>query len=209
MSITATSTGTKRELIPADTYVARCYSMVHIGTNEEVILGETKRMNKVRLTWELPNEKREFDGVEKPLVISKEYTLSMHEKSNLRKDLENWRGKGFSEDEAKAFDITKLLGVPCMLSVVHAVSKSGDKYNKIGSISKLMKGMECPEQFNQSFEFNYTDNFSDEAVDKFPDFIKDKIKSSDEYRELKAGVTDNEPDESQPDNEPESDDLPF
>lgn len=209
MAITATNTGTKRELIPADTYVARCYSMVHIGTNDEVILGETKRMNKVRLTWELPNELREFDGVEKPLVISKEYTLSMHEKSNLRKDLENWRGKGFTEEEAKAFDITKLLGIPCMLSVVHSVSKSGDKYNKIGSISKLMKGMECPEQFNPSFEFNFTDKFKDEIVEGFPDFIKDKIKSSEEYRELKAGITDNDTDESQPDNEPESDDLPF
>lgn len=209
MAITATNTGTKRELIPADTYVARCYSMVHIGTNDEVILGETKRMNKVRLTWELPNELREFDGVEKLLVISKEYTLSMHEKSNLRKDLENWRGKGFTEDEAKAFDITKLLGIPCMLSVVHSVSKSGDKYNKIGSISKLMKGMVCPDQFNPSFEFNFTDKFNDEIVESFPEFIKDKIKSSEEYRELKAGVTDNDTDESQPDNEPESDDLPF
>ena len=183
----ATNSSVKRELIPADTYVARCYSMIHVGTIEEEIMGETKHLNKVRLTWELPTEMREFDGVQKPLVISKEYTLSMHEKATLRKDLESWRGLGFTEEEAKSFDVTKLLGIPCMLSVVHTKSKSGDMYAKIGSISKIMKGMQCPPQFNPSFEFNYTDKFSDEVVEALPDFIKEKIKSSEEYKELKAG----------------------
>ncbi len=187
MAITATNSGVKRELIPADTYVARCYSMIHVGTIEEEIMGVTKRLNKVRLTWELPNEMREFDGVQKPLVISKEYTLSMHEKATLRKDLESWRGLGFTEEEAKSFDVTKLLGIPCMLSIVHTKSKSGDMYAKIGSISKIMKGMQCPPQFNPSFEFNYTDKFSDEVVEALPDFIKEKIKNSEEYKELKAG----------------------
>ena len=211
MAITATNSGVKRELIPADTYVARCYSMIHVGTNEEEIMGETKRLNKVRLTWELPNELREFDGVQKPLVISKEYTLSMHEKATLRKDLESWRGLGFTEEEAKSFDITKLLGIPCMLSVVHTKSKSGDMYAKIGSISKIMKGMQCPAQINPSFEFNYTDKFSDEVVETLPDFIKEKIKSSEEYKELKAGeISKPEPEETYIDqNTTNNNDLPF
>ena len=211
MAITATNSGVKRELIPADTYVARCYSMIHVGTNEEDIMGETKRLNKVRLTWELPNELREFDGVQKPLVISKEYTLSMHEKATLRKDLESWRGLGFTEEEAKSFDVTKLLGVPCMLSVVHTKSKAGDMYAKIGSISKIMKGMQCPAQFNPSFEFNYTDKFSDEVVESLPDFIKEKIKSSEEYKELKAGeISKPEPEETYIDqNTTNNDDIPF
>ena len=34
MSINATNTGVKRELIPAGNYAARCYSMIHIGTVE-------------------------------------------------------------------------------------------------------------------------------------------------------------------------------
>jgi len=216
MSINATNLGTKRELIPAGSYVARCYSMIHIGTNEEIVLGVAKRLNKVRITWELPNELREFDGVMKPLVISKEYTLSMHEKANLRKDLENWRGKGFVDDEAKMFDITKLLGVPCLLSVFHDIAKNGNEYAAIGSISGMIKGTTCPPQFNQSFEFNYTDHFSDEAVESFPDFIKDKIKTSEEYIDLKIGITDttdNEApildDELGYTNKEHIDDLPF
>jgi hypothetical protein len=209
--ITATNSGTKRELIPAGSYISRCYSMIHIGTNTENILGVEKRMNRVRITWELPNELRDFDGTMKPLVISKEYTLSMHEKANLRKDLENWRGKGFSEDEAKSFEITKLLGVPCLLSIIHEKTTQGSEYAKIGGISGLVKGMICEKQFNTTFEFNFTDHFDAEKLESFPDFIKDKIKSSEEYINLILGKVDPSQDIPQNDefNGEKIDDLPF
>jgi hypothetical protein len=182
--INATNNGVKRELIPAGNYVARCYSMVHIGTIDEVILGETKRMNKVRITWELPTELRVFkeENGEQPMVISQEFTLSMNEKANLRKFLESWRGKGFTEDQAKSFDITKLLGVPCMLSIIHKQTKKGNEFETISSIAAMPKGLECPAQVNKNFEFNYEDKFDATVLDSFPDFIKDKMKTSLEYK---------------------------
>lgn len=207
--ITATNSGIKREIVPAGSHVARCYNMIHIGTNLETIQGVEKIMNKVRITWELPHEMREFDGVQKPLVISKEFTLSMHEKSTLRKDLESWRGKNFTEDEAKEFDITKLLGVPCMLSIIHNTTDKGTTYAKIAGVSGLPKGFVCPPQFNPTFEFNFDDAFSDEKVESFPDFIKEKIKSSQEYKALKGG---NEPVNDEPEihvNNIADNDLPF
>lgn len=207
--IEATNNGVKRELIPAGSHLAICYSMVHIGTITEEIQGVEKRMNKVRITWEIPSETREFDGEMKPLVISKEYTLSMHEKATLRRDLESWRGKGFTEDEAKRFDITKLLGKPCILSIIHSVAKSGNMYAGIGSISGIIKGMAIPELYNPIFEFNYTDQFSDEKVEKFPEFIRDKIKQSEEYIALKLGETDMSDETPNPQHINESDDLPF
>jgi len=186
MAITATNEGVKREIIPSGNYVARCYSMVHVGTVEEEYMGEKKVMNKCRITWELPSELRVFDEAkgEQPLVISKEYTLSMHEKSNLRHDLESWRGKGFTEDEAKAFDVTRLLGIPCMVNIIHRQSKKGSEYATISTISPMPKGLVCPMQMNPTFEWNFTDNFSMDVLDTFPDFIKDKIRSSVEYRKL-------------------------
>lgn len=211
MSITATNTGTKRELTPSGTFAARCYSMIHIGTIIEKIMGEEKTMNKVRLTWELPTELRVFDEDkgEQPMVISKEYTLSMHEKANLRKDLESWRGKGFTEVEASNFDITKLLGVPCLISVIHKVSKqNNNEYATISSITTLPKGMECPPQINDTFEFNYDDKFNLQIVDSFPDFIKDKIKSSEEYRKI-VNPGELEVEEDEPDLNNGADDLPF
>ena len=211
--INATNDSKPRELVPAGSHIARCFSMVHVGTVEEVYMGKAKKLNKVRITWELPEEKRVFEEgkEEKPMVISKEYTLSMYEKANLRKELEGWRGKGFTEDEAKSFDISVLLGVPCLLSVVHKkVEATGKEYATISSISKLGKSMTCPPQINQNFEFNFTDKFNLEVLNAMPDFIKNKIKESDEYKAInnpqEQDLTHTDPEFAAPD---PADDLPF
>lgn len=185
--ITATNNGgVDHTPVPAGTYVARCYSMIHIGTVEENIMGENKWLNKVRITWELPTETKVFkeESGEQPFVISKEFTLSMNEKANLRKFLEGWRGKGFSEDEAKAFDITALLGKACMISVIHKTSKKGNLFAEISSCSALPKGLACPEQINKSLELNYTDNWSNVEYSKLPQFIKDKMSQSKEFKSM-------------------------
>jgi len=183
MAIIATNEGGGNYTpVEAGTYAARCYQMVHIGTVEENIMGENKVMNKVRLSWELPTELKEFkegEG-EKPYSVSKEFNLSMHEKATLRKFLEGWRGKAFTEDEAKRFDITALLGKPCMLSIIHKETKAGKVRAEINSISNMPKGMTCPEQINESYEFNY-DSFDEEKFNKLPDFLKDKMRQSVEY----------------------------
>lgn len=207
--IEATASSTDFKPVDAGTYVARCYSMVHIGTIEQEYMGEIKEMNKVRISWELPTELKVFkeEKGEQPQSVSKEFTLSMHEKANLRKFLESWRGKGFTEEEAKKFDVTKLLGKSCMISIIHKTSKQGKIYAEISSISTLPKGMTCPEQINPSFEFTFTP-YTPEKFEVLSDWLKDKIKTSKEYRMM------NEPDHSEtsPD-EPElpsiNDDLPF
>ena len=175
----------ERELTPAGMQVARCYSMVHIGTVQWEYMGEKKRTDKVRLTFELPHEMRVFneENGEQPMVISKEYTLSMYEKANLRQDLENWRGKSFTPQEADDFDITKLIGVPCMLNITHDKAKKNDNvYANIGSINPLMKGMECPAQINPSFEFNYEEKFDSDWVNNQPEFIRTMIVNTPEYQ---------------------------
>lgn len=205
MAINATDNGQKREIIPAGNYVARCYQMIHIGTVIENIMGEDKTLNKVRIGWELPEELRTFDVAkgEQPLVISKEYTLSLNEKATLRKTLASWRGKDFSEDECKGFNILKLIGVPCMLNIIHKTSKAGNDYADIAGVTPVPKSMKCPEQFNKSivWDFEQPDYV---LLETLPDFIKDKIKSSVEYKMLQA------PHSTDINNTPEPiDDLPF
>lgn len=189
MAIIAKSSGetTQRELIPAGTYLARCYSMVHLGTVKQTYLGEDKWTNLVRITWELPTELRCFnaDKGEQPCVISKEVTLSMNEKSTLRALLTGWRGKAFTEDEAKEFDVAKLLGKSCMISIFHQASKSNpDKvYERIASISPMMKGMQCPAQINPTFEFSVLD-YNQDKFDTMPEFIKEMIRGSKEFQQM-------------------------
>ena len=81
MAIIATNKGGESNytLIPAGNHIARCYSMVELGTLTETILGQEKQVHKIRLTFELPDELRVFNPEkgEQPCVISKEFTLSM------------------------------------------------------------------------------------------------------------------------------------
>lgn len=176
----------EKELIEAGNYVARCYRMVEIGTVEEEFLGVKKNMHKVRIGWELPTELKVFNPEkgEQPCVIDKEYTLSLADKANLRKDLQSWRGKAFTEEEAEAFDITKLLGVPCMLNIIHVQGKKDPTktYQAIGSVSPMPKGLICPPQVNETFVFDF-ENFDELKYNGLPDFIKEQIVKTPEYKE--------------------------
>ena len=169
------------------TYVARCYSMIEIGTIEVEFKGEKKKQHKVAITWELPTETAIFHEEEgpEPFVVSKKYTLSMHEKSNLRKDLESWRGKGYTDKEAEKVDITKLIGQPCLLSVIQSPrpDDASKTYTAISSITKMMKGQECPDQINPTRILSY-DEFNWEVFDSLSDYMKDMIRSSEEYKRM-------------------------
>lgn len=210
MSIIATDKGTTRQLIPAGNYLARCYQMIQIGTTTEVVMGKTVTAQKVRIGWELPEEKRIFDEAkgEQPLVISMDFTLSLNNKATLRKMLASWRGKDFTEEEAKAFDVTKLIGVPCMLNIIHkpGVADPTKMYEKISSISPLPKGVQCPAQINNSFVLSY-DEWSDQKFQSLPEFIQEKMKSSAEFQKMLRPEATHIPDASEI-TEP-MDDLPF
>ncbi len=213
MAINASTTGTQRELLPPGNYVARCYAMIHIGHIEEFYMGEPKIMNKVRISWELPEELKVFkqENGPQPYSISKEFTLSLHEKANLRKVLASWRGKDFTEKEAERFDITVLVGKTCMLNVIHkhGLADPSKIYEEIGSISPLPKGLKCPEAINEPYILDY-DNFSNERFNSLPDFIKDKIKKSQEYAKMQQPATSNLNGHEEPETIAEGeDDLPF
>jgi hypothetical protein len=174
------------QLIPAGNYIARCYSMVHIGTIEEEYQGQKKMLNKVQLRWETPEEKAVFsqEKGEQPFSVSKEFTCSLHEKSTLRKFLESWRGKGFTEEEARRFDLSKLLGAACMVNVIHKVSASGNKRAEISGISAMPKGFKCPEPINPPLIFTIQQPDWD-VFETLTEFVKEKIKKSKEYQILK------------------------
>lgn len=206
MPIIATSEGgSSFQPIESGTYPARCIAMVHIGTITEDFKGQPKTLNKIRVTWELPTELKEFkegEG-EKPYLLSKDFTLSLHEKSTLRAFLKSWRGLDFTEDEAKAFDVTKLIGAPCMVSITHR--ESGNKtYADVSGVSKVIKGFTVPPQVNPSMILTY-DNFNFDDFNKLPEFVRKKMESSVEFKKISDAVHGQQQEQKQSDN----DDLPF
>ena len=78
----------------------------------------------------------------KPFGMVKVYTNSLAKNSHLRKDLESWRGKPFSEAEVEAgFDVEKLLGIDCQLNVI-AGHKDPENQRFVGSVLPRVKNSE-------------------------------------------------------------------
>lgn len=187
---------------PTGTHIARCIRITDLGTQHGEYKGQPTRRNQILVTWELPDELIEVDGKEMPITTSRFYTNSLGEKANLRKDLESWRGRTFTEDELRKFDLQTIISRPCMLTIV-----SGENgKTKVASVSGLPKNTSCPDQVNPSLTF-WLDEFNEEQFDSIPDGIKAIIKKSEEYQQVSEGGSYYPPEDTRPDFS--DDDIPF
>ncbi len=135
------------------------------------------------ICWELPTHLQTFDDSRgpEPSSVSRFFTLSLSEKANLRHVLESWRGRSFSADDLEnGFDVSNLLGVSCLLQVLHKRTNSGEVKAVVGSVSKLPKGLACPNQRNPSRLFTF-DESSQEDLQALPSWQCDIIAQAAEY----------------------------
>ena len=176
--------GQEFEQAPAGTHIARCIRLIDVGTQFGEYQGKPNAARKIVVMWELPGavmSEGNFAG--QPFVVSKWYTASIGEKANLRKDLVNWRGREFTDDELKGFDVKKLLTVPCMLSLT-----PNDKGKvRVTGIMKPPQGTTCPPQVNPSVYFSLEkDEFNQAVFDGLSDYWKGEIQKSPEWADLKG-----------------------
>ncbi len=126
----------------AGTYTAVMRAMIDLGTQSSTFEGEAKSARKIMLKFEITDaDNRRSDGTAH--TVSKRFTASLHERAALRKFLEAWRGRPFTPEELKGFDLAKLLGLPCLLGIVHQ-EREGKTFAGISSCMKLPKGMTAP-----------------------------------------------------------------
>lgn len=137
MPIIAKTSGANFVPAPSGAHSAICVDVVDLGMLEVAFGGKKKTQHKIRIVWQIA----ELMPDNKPFIVQKRYTLSLHEKAGLRKDLESWRGKSFTNEELQGFDLEVLLGVSCLLNVLQ-VNRDGDTYANVVSIMRLPKGME-------------------------------------------------------------------
>lgn len=172
------------EQAPAGTHIGRCVRLIDLGTQFGEYQGKPTSARKVVVTWELPNAlmtEGEYAG--KPFLVGKWYTASIGEKANLRKDLVNWRGREFTEEELKGFDIKKLLGVPCMLSLTP--NEKGKV--RVTGIMKLPPGTQCQGQINPAIYFSLErDEFNQSVFDGLSEYWQTEIKKSPEWGDLQG-----------------------
>src|SRR5882757_45935 len=140
MTLTPAKKSKNFDPVPAGNHVARLYQIIHIGTIPTQWQGTEKMTDKIRLTFELCDEKKEFKEGEgaKPFSISREFTYSWGAKGNLRPFIEGFIGTKLHDDEAYNFNLEDLLGEACLLNVVHT-EKDGNTYSNIQGASPLPK----------------------------------------------------------------------
>lgn len=168
---------------PVGTEAARCIKIIDIGTQKGEYQGKVNIRRQCIIGWELPNAlMTEGDYAGKPFVVSKFYTASLNEKATLRKDLENWRGRAFTEQELMGFASRNILGKACMVSLT-----ANDKGKvRVSGIMAIPKGMQVPDQVNQSVYFSL-DEYDAGVFDALSEGYKKLIKASPEWQELQRG----------------------
>jgi hypothetical protein len=160
---------------PAGSHIAVCNMVVDCGMQPgSQAFPSPKR--KLYVRFEIPAERIEFErngeSVEGPLTIGSFYTASMNEKATLRKHLEGWRGRKFTDDEAAAFDVSAILGKACMLSVVESES-GGKSYSNIAGIGSMPKGVPAPKAENPLLYYDETSSQSE--FEALPQWLQEKI----------------------------------
>jgi len=184
------STGGDFKPIPEGTYIATCVRVIDLGTQITTFQGADKLQRKVLIAWEVPDEMVEFDGERRPALIMQRYTASLSDKATLRKHLEAWRGRRFTEDELKGFDLKNVLGKACQLQVLH--SENG-AYANVAAIMAVPKGMPAPDVHHPLVHFSLDEGeFSVGIFDGLSDKLKAQIASSPEYK-ARTGQTPDRP----------------
>ena len=167
------------------TYMARISSIVDIGVQPMTdwqTHEPTESKPRVLITWTLPTEtieREQEDGTVEnvPRVLSKEYTLSNHEKSNIVKLVMALK------PDCKV--LNELLDRECMLSV-GSTNKDANKKateasnDKVEAVVKTPKGMTVDPLPHDAIFFDFDDP-NEENYMFLPHWIQGKIKDAENY----------------------------
>lgn len=142
------------EPCPPGVYAACLVRLIDKGSRQESYQGGPMAWKrKILLGFEIcDDETRMSDG--KPFMAYREFGFTMHEKGALRPFIAGWRGSAFTDQEARDFDFSKLLGAFAMVNVIHKTRTDGTTRAEMQSISKLPRGMTPAARVNEPVLFD-------------------------------------------------------
>lgn len=156
-------------------YMAICIGCVDLG--EQYNETFKNHSNKCLYIFELIGETIEVDGEMKPRQLSKEFAISSSSKSNLRKFIESWNGKSYTDDDFMELDLFDQIGKSCQLNVVLNETK---EYANIDNLMPLPRGVPAFTTETAPVRWDMS-AWDDEVFKTLPEWIQDKIKKSTEY----------------------------
>ena len=193
--VTAKNSGGDFEAHPEGQFPAICVDVVDLGKKVDDFQGKTKVLPKVALIF--ASGERHKTGEKGLILVTQEMTNSAADVSKLRPFLENWRGKSYTPEQiAAGLPLHKLHGQAGLITVEHKITKKGNTFAKIRSISPLPSVMPAPSG----------------VLDEYtrPKFLLDKkAQYAKELAEHEAKTPAGDPGPELPPEEPEDDDLPF
>jgi hypothetical protein len=185
-------TGPTFKPVPAGMHLARCYRIIDVGTQKSEFEGNVKFLHKIKLVWEVHGNDEDGNPIvtEKgePMIVTKDYTLSWAEKATLRLDLQSWRGKPFSDEEQRRFDLKALLDKWCMVNVTHKAKKKGNGvYSNVTAVTPVPSALKAslPKGHNPCKVFQISEPDM-ELFDTFSDYLKKQIQESPEWKAVQG-----------------------
>ena len=184
MGIVARQKVPARRPVPAGNYFGVCVGVYDIGTQAGQKFGPRRQ---VVLQFELHRKKgpaRDTEGA--PLRIARFYNLAFNARANLRMDVERILDRTFSEAEAQAgFDIARLLGTVCRLTVAHQARPDGSVRDSIAAFHAPAPTdpSVVPEGASRVYELDPARPIPREV----PDWIQRRIEASSEWQAARAG----------------------
>ena len=178
------SEGKSGSMVPPlaeDSYPAVCVSLVDLG--EQYSKNYDKWQRKIGIGWEVIGETVTIDGETMPRTYYTTYTASLNSKGTLRKDLVSWRGRDFTAEELKKFDLRNILGKPCFLQIVHKKSADGTRtYMNLAAVTKVPRGYPSPAPTLPLLTFDI--GVDDPAkLEQVPEWIANKVRESRTFTE--------------------------
>lgn len=165
-----------RPLPKPGTQAARVISVVGLGVQPRKPFKDQPKTPaaKVWINFELVNDKYEVNGEKIPHRISPaDLVISIDPKSALFKLVTS-----LDPNNANKWDISKLLGMPCLVTVVHAKSPDGEKtYANFNGAMPAPDGFPIPEATTPSVLFKFEEPTA-ESYSALPKFVRDKLKSA-------------------------------
>lgn len=160
--------------VPEETYAGSNVAIIDLGTQYNEKYKVYRR--KVLFMWEIPDVRAQFEmegeEYDYPKVVSRQFGATMSKRGHLRPMLERWRGTAYGPTDV--IELKDFLGVAALIQVVHNVS--GERtYANVGSIGKLLKGMDPPKIETPLMFFSFDDHETLQSVEDvlqdFPEWI--------------------------------------
>lgn len=192
MSLIAKENSERIPPLDAGIYEAVCSQLIDLGRQYSKQFDNT--YHKIRIVWDVIGETVTVGEKTWQRTVYVDLTNSLDEKSNLRKMLVSWRGREFTPEELKGFNLANILGVGCQVQIIH---KSNDKgvYANVQTVLPFPKGRTAPAVETVIFDLSDPDTYP--VFDTLPKYLQKRIAESEEFDDTGLQLPDEEAEEGQ------------